>query len=110
MSKPIVAILLALLALAFIHEAHAATQYVPYPEQPGIITPDKATGMRSYSIFNNDANGEMVVCLDADDFSWRTMKCGSNNNGWKKLVDQVPHGRYYVGFRVVNSRIEVYWK
>lgn len=71
----------------------------------GIVTPDIATGMRAYSRFNNDVNGNMVVCLP--DNETRSGDC----KPWTPIQSVVPAGKTYVGFRVVSRRsLEVYWK
>lgn len=73
----------------------------------GIITPDIATGMRSYTMYTSDVTGAMVVCPE------RTFS--GNCGGWLRLEQVVPRGRTLVGFRIISGvngarELEVYWK
>ena len=75
----------------------------------GIVTPDIATGVRTYSTFNNDSNGNMVVCLPDD-----TMGGGSCKE-WRSIQSQVPNGKKYVGFSIImssstNKQLYIWWK
>jgi hypothetical protein len=77
-------------------------------DQTGIVTPDIATGFRQYTDFNNDTNGNMVICLESSYGS----KCPG---GWKSVSSVVPAGRTFVGIKVVNGRygsqlLQVWWK
>lgn len=75
----------------------------------GIITPDVATGVRSFNEFSWDVNGDLVLCA-----KWTRGQDG-NCVTWAYPATVVPKGRAYVGFRVVSRdygyrQIEVYWK
>ena len=76
-------------------------------DQTGIVTPDIATGFRQYEFFNNDTNGNMVICLESSN--------GPNcPGGWKSVSSVVPAGRTFVGIKVVNvaygyQRLQVWW-
>lgn len=90
--------------------AHAgATGGFTDEPQTGIVTPEVATGMRAYNTFNNDTNGNMVICYKADEN--RSGGC----NSWRLIQSEVPKGRTYVGFRIVSGsygyrQLEIYWK
>jgi hypothetical protein len=73
----------------------------------GIITPSVATGVKSFLFWTVNVNGDTVVC-NYDDYYQG--ECGKKNLIWILLKDAVPKGKTYVGFRVSNHRIEVYWK
>lgn len=83
----------------------------------GIITPVLATGFKSYSYFNVDLNGELVVCPTSAQHSFRNGgECeGARgpNAGWVPVRHVVPAGKTFVGFRSVyhgGTRVEIYWK
>lgn len=84
-----------------------STQVPNLGEDAGIITPAVATGMRTFHRFNNDTNGNMVVCTEAN---FR----GDCDGKWVSIQSVVPKGRTFVGFRIVSGRydrlLEVYWK
>jgi len=88
--------------------AHAKAQQDDVSETHGIVTPEIATGIRVYSIFNNDTAGNMVICQAID--RGLSGKC----NKWTPIQDVVPRGKQYVGFKVVpvgySTHIQVYWK
>jgi hypothetical protein len=75
----------------------------------GIITPSVATGVKSFIFWTVNVNGDTVVC-NYEDYSGRRDECGDKNLSWRLLRDAVPKGKTYVGFRVSNHLIEVYWK
>lgn len=75
----------------------------------GIVTPDIATGVRTYSTFSNDASGNMVVCMSENVMSGGTCK------QWQSIQSQVPSGKKYVGFNIVmssstNKQLYIWWK
>lgn len=75
----------------------------------GIVTPDIATGVRTYSTFSNDASGNMVVCMSEDVMGGGTCK------QWQSIQSQVPSGKKYVGFNIVmssstNKQLYIWWK
>lgn len=89
--------------------AHAKSQRQDVSESHGIVTPDIATGMRIYSVFNNDTAGNMVVCTESD------RGLGGSCNKWTRIQDVVPGNKIFVGFKIVTSsssstHIQVYWK
>lgn len=76
-------------------------------DDAGIITPAIATGMRTFENYNNDTNGNMVICPEYP-------RRGECKPGWVPIQSLVPKGRTFVGFRTVSGRygrlLEVYWK
>jgi hypothetical protein len=75
----------------------------------GIVTPDIATGVATYSSFASDENGNMVVCLPDEIFGRGTCK------QWRSIQSQVPNGKKYVGFSIVmssstNKQLYIWWK
>ena len=99
-----------LLLVPIISWAGSATNSAPITDNSGIVTPDIATGFRQYEHFNNDTNGNMVVCE-----SKKYSLGGKCDDGWKNVINMVPYGRKYVGFKIVNSmygeqRLQVWWK
>lgn len=89
--------------------ALAGATYSPAPDNTGIVTPDVAIGLRQFEYFNNDTNGNMVVC------EYENYSRGKCENGWKNVISMVPAGRKYVGFKIVNSshgyqRLQIWWK
>lgn len=108
MKKTIASILLLVPVIAC---AGSSTSSVPITENTGIVTPDIATGVRQYEYFNNDTNGNMVVC-EENKYSLTRGKC---DDGWKNVITMVPYGKKYVGFKIVNvsygyQRLQVWWK
>jgi hypothetical protein len=75
----------------------------------GIITTSVATGVKSFIFWTVNVNGDTVVC-NYGEYNGRREECGDKNMSWRVLKDAVPKGKTYVGFRVSNHRIEVYWK
>jgi hypothetical protein len=75
----------------------------------GIVTPDIATGVATYSAFASDEKGNMIVCLPDDIVGRGTCK------QWRSIQSQVPTGKKYVGFNVVmsssgNKHLYIWWK
>ena len=78
-------------------------------DSTGIVTPNIATGMRQYEYFNNDTDGNMLLCEDEN------YSRGNCKGGWKHIESFVPSGKKYVGFRIVSRsygyrQLELYWK
>lgn len=89
----------------------AAATYTPVSP---IITPDVATGHRSYSSSTLSLDGDILVCPTRDWYysSDKLCKDPGGNNRWTKLKDAVPKGKTYAGYSISPSgeTIFVYWK
>ena len=94
----------------------------PVRDNSGIVTPEVATGVLYTHAFYRNANGEMVVCLNPNEYIGKYNQCNVpdqparlQNTGWTLATDSIPKGRKYVGFRLTRGShnttfLEIYWK
>ena len=91
-------------ALAPLFSVAAAPPPSP-PQETGIITPDVATALRQFRLWNYDTNGDLVVCLPEN------RATGGDCRLWTLARQAVPPGRAYVGFKLSpSSALQIYWK